>query len=95
MITRQEMDESLERMLTSIVSECTQLKGELLINLAGVEKRLNSGEASLQQQMDLIRSGAHALTRIDHWANDSDRRLAQLSDHLQSLDARLSRLEKP
>jgi hypothetical protein len=87
MITKQELDDALERVMNNVLLELKMMREE-----SG--KRFDRIESRLDRQAGLIQSGARALLRIDRWADDSDRRFAELSDQVQTLEGRVSRLER-
>jgi hypothetical protein len=86
MITRKELDESLERVMNNVLYEMN-------MRFTAVDQRLDRIESRLDRQAGLIQAGSRALLRIDRWADASDQRVADLSNQVQSLETRVSRLE--
>lgn len=86
MITRKELDESLERVMNNVLLEMKLFREHTDTRFLGIESRLD-------RQAGLIQSGARALLRFDRWSDTADERIAGLSDHIQSLERRLVRLE--
>jgi hypothetical protein len=93
MITRKELDESLERVMNNVLLEMKLFREHTDTRFLGIEARFDRIESRLDRQAGLIQSGARALLRIDRWADASDNRIAELSDQIRSLETRLVRLE--
>ena len=93
MITRKELDESLERVMNNVLLEMKLFREHTDTRFLGIESRFDRIESRLDRQAGLIQSGARALRRFDRWADTSDNRVAELSDQVRSLETRLMRLE--
>ena len=86
MITREQLDESLERVMNSLLFEIKQSLDHADIRFRGIEARLD-------RRAGLIQSGARALLRFDCWCDTADERIMEMADQIQSLQGRLAKLE--
>lgn len=82
MVTKEQLDESLERVMNNLLLEF----GAVRSDIADVRSRLD-------RQAGLIQSGARAMLRIDRWGNHADNRIAEISDQIHALEDRVTRLE--
>jgi uncharacterized protein YqgV (UPF0045/DUF77 family) len=86
MITRKELDESLERVMNNVLLEMKLFRDHTDTRFTAIESRMD-------RQAGLIQSAARALLRFDRWSDAADERIARISDHIESIEARLARLE--
>lgn len=93
MITRKELDESLERVVNNVLLEIKLLRDHSDVQFGALRGDFSDIRTRLDRQAGLIQSGARALLRIDRWADASDNRIAELSDQIRSLETRLVRIE--
>jgi len=73
MITRKELDESLERVMNNVLLEMKLFREHMDTRFVGIESRLD-------RQAGLIQSGARALLRFDRWADTPDERIGGMAD---------------
>jgi len=86
MITREQLDESLERVMNNLLFEIRQSRDHMDTRFRGIEARLD-------RQAGLIQSGTRAMLRFDRWSDTADERIIEMPDHIQSLEGRLTKLE--
>jgi hypothetical protein len=93
MITRKELDESLERVMNNVLLEMKQRFDQTDVQFGALRGDIGDIRARLDRQAGLIQSGARALLRFDRWSDTADERIVEMRDHIQSLETRLIRLE--
>ena len=86
MITREQLDESLERVMNNLLFEMKQFREHADMRFRGIEARLD-------RQAGLIQSGARAMLRFDRWSDTADERIMEMAEQIQSLEGRLAKLE--
>jgi hypothetical protein len=86
MITREQLDESLERFTNRLLFEIGQFRDDADRSFRAIEVRLD-------RQAGLIQSGARALLRFDRWSDTADERIMEMADHIQVLEGRLAKLK--
>ena len=72
MVTKQELDESLERVMNKVLAEIDLRFSRLDKRFDRIDARFDRIEARLDRQ------GASALLRFDRWADSSDQRVSDL-----------------
>ena len=94
MITKQELDESLERVMNNVLLEMKLFRDHTDIQFVALRGDIADIRARLDRHAGLIQSGARTLLRTNRWADRTDGRIGELSDQLRiALESRLLRLE--
>jgi hypothetical protein len=92
-ITRKEMDESLDRVLKHVLFEVGQHCEHANIQFGVLRGDIADVRAGVDRQGGLIQSGVSAFLRIGRIADLPENLITELSDQVRSLEIRLARLE--
>jgi len=92
-VTRKELDESLDRVLKNVLFEIGQHGEHTNIQFGVLRGDIADIRARVDRQGGLIQSGVSAFLRISRTADLPENLITELSDQVRSLEIRLARLE--